>query len=154
MITKELLEQSIKENEDFMEMVLKNKYLHDGEASYIDVIERVAGAAGITDRNQIMLMMNKRFIPAGSILANSGTNMSLANCYYIPIKNDSLEAILDANKEMARTMSYRGGVGTDLTVLRPSGSNVNNSAKTSSGAVSFMPLFNTTTKTVCQAGRR
>jgi len=151
MITKELLEISVKENKDFIDMVLKNKYCKDNEKTYEDVINRIIKETNITDKDQIELLKSGKFIPAGSILA--GAN-SYSNCYTVPIKRDSIENIFDCLKEMARTFSFRGGVGTDLTVLRPSGSNVNNSAKTSSGAVSFMPMFNSVGRTIGQNNRR
>jgi ribonucleoside-diphosphate reductase alpha chain len=55
---------------------------------------------------------------------------------------------------MARTYSYRGGTGYDITVLRPKESKVNNAAITSSGSVSFLPSFSMVTKTIGQHGRR
>ncbi len=76
------------------------------------------------------------------------------NCYVIPIKEDSIEGIFEWCKEAARTYSLGGGVGTDISVLRPKGSPVNNSAIYSSGSVSFMELFSTTTGTIGQSGRR
>lgn len=65
------------------------------------------------------------------------------NCYQIPIEGDSIEDIFDFMKHAARTFSYRGGVGTDISVLRYKGAPVNNAAKFSSGSVSFLPLIST-----------
>ena len=79
---------------------------------------------------------------------------TLLNCYFFKIKEDSIEAIFDWCKEAARTYSFGGGVGTDISPLRPRGAPVNNSAIYSSGAVSFMELLSTTTGTIGQAGRR
>ena len=76
------------------------------------------------------------------------------NCYFIPIKEDSIEAIFDWCKESARTYSYGGGVGGDISVLRPKGAPVNNSAMRSTGAVSFMGIMSETTHAIGQAGRR
>ena len=72
----------------------------------------------------------------------------------MPIKEDSIEGIFEWCKEAARTYSFGGGVGTDISILRPKGSPVNNSAIYSTGAVSFMDLLSTTTGTIGQAGRR
>ncbi len=83
-----------------------------------------------------------------------GNGILTGNCYYFGIKEDSIEAIFEWCKEAARTYSYGGGVGTDISVLRPRGAPVNNSAIYSSGAVSFMELLSTTTGTIGQAGRR
>ncbi|MGH7791143.1 MAG: adenosylcobalamin-dependent ribonucleoside-diphosphate reductase, partial [Thermodesulfobacteriota bacterium] len=79
---------------------------------------------------------------------------TLLNCYFMPIKEDSIESIFEWCKEAARTYSFGGGVGTDISILRPKGAPVNNSAIYSTGAVSFMELLSTTTGTIGQAGRR
>lgn len=102
------------------------------------------------------LMENFRFIPGGRIMFGAGQprRATLLNCYYIPIKGDSLEDIFDFCKEAGRTYSYGGGVGTDISILRPKGAPVNNSAVVSTGSVSFMELFSVTTGTIGQAGRR
>jgi ribonucleoside-diphosphate reductase alpha chain len=76
------------------------------------------------------------------------------NCFVLPIKDDSLEAIFECAKEMARTYSQGGGVGIDISVLRPAGSPVRNAARTSTGAVSFMELYSMVTGTIGQHGRR
>src|SRR5207245_4843777 len=68
--------------------------------------------------------------------------------------DDSIESIFDWMREAARTYSLGGGVGTDLSVLRPRGAPVNNAARSSTGSVSFMELFSLTTGTIGQSGRR
>src|SRR2546428_11577309 len=102
------------------------------------------------------LLEDYRFVPGGRILFGAGQPRSatLLNCYFFGIREDSIEAIFDWCKEAARTYSFGGGVGTDISVLRPRGSPVNNSAIFSSGSVSFMELMSTTTGTIGQAGRR
>ena len=102
------------------------------------------------------LLEDFRFVPGGRIMFGAGNprRVTLLNCYVIPIKGDSLEDIFEAAKEMARTYSYGGGVGTDITILRPAGSPVKNAAMYSTGAVSFMEIFSTTTGTIGQQGRR
>jgi len=102
------------------------------------------------------LLENFRFIPGGRIMFGAGQprRSTLLNCYYLPIKSDSLESIFEFCKEAGRTYSYGGGVGTDISVLRPRGAPVNNSAVVSTGSVSFMELFSVTTGTIGQAGRR
>lgn len=102
------------------------------------------------------LLEDFRFIPGGRILFGAGAprNVTLLNCYVNPVKDDSIESIFDWMKEAARTYSYGGGVGTDISVLRPKGAKVNNAALTSTGSVSFMDLFSLTTGTIGQAGRR
>lgn len=102
------------------------------------------------------LLSDFRFIPGGRILFGAGQKRraTLLNCYFIPIREDSIEAIFDWCKEAARTYSFGGGVGVDISVLRPKGAPVNNAAIYSSGSVSFMDLMSTTTGTIGQAGRR
>ena len=102
------------------------------------------------------LLSDFRFIPGGRILFGAGQERraTLLNCYYMPIKEDSIEGIFEWCKEAARTYSFGGGVGTDISILRPKGAPVNNSAIYSTGAVSFMDLLSTTTGTIGQAGRR
>ncbi len=102
------------------------------------------------------LLENYRFVPGGRILFGAGQTRksTLLNCYFFKIREDSIEAIFDWCKEAARTYSFGGGVGTDISVLRPRGAPVNNSAIYSSGSVSFMELLSTTTGTIGQAGRR
>lgn len=152
-ITKELLEKSLKEHDDFIKMVCLNKYGYDNRE---DIIKGVINYCNITDEKQKELINNCYFTPAGSILSkcNTETKGSFSNCYFTPIENDSIESIFECHKKLARTFSFRGGSGVSLTVLRPCNELVNNAAKKSSGAVSFMPLFSNTTKTIAQKGRR
>jgi ribonucleoside-diphosphate reductase alpha chain len=102
------------------------------------------------------LMQEFKFVPGGRIMFGAGRNLrvTLLNCYVIPIKDDSIEAIFDWCKEAARTYSYGGGAGTDLSILRPKGANVNNAAVHSTGSVSFMEVMSETTHTIGQSGRR
>lgn len=103
------------------------------------------------------LLEDFRMVPGGRIMFGAGQTerkATLLNCYVLPIKGDSIEDIYDTMKEMARTYSYGGGVGIDISVLRPKGSPVNNAAYTSTGSVSFMDLYSLTTGTIGQSGRR
>ncbi len=86
--------------------------------------------------------------------AFSGGGLVLHNCYFTSVEEDSLEAIFEWCKKAARTYSFGGGNGVDIGRLRPQGTPVHNAARTSSGAVSFMELFSTTTGTIGQHGRR
>jgi ribonucleoside-diphosphate reductase alpha chain len=102
------------------------------------------------------LLQDYKFVPGGRVMFGAGQSRksTLLNCYFFRIKEDSIEAIFDWCKEAARTYSFGGGVGTDISVLRPRGAPVNNAAIYSSGSVSFMELLSTTTGTIGQAGRR
>lgn len=98
----------------------------------------------------------EKFIPGGSILATLGTKKrsSLSNCYVVPQCEDNISSIMDSIKTMANIFKFRGGAGIDISKLRPRNSNVNNSAKTSSGAVSFLELFSANASVIGQEGRR
>lgn len=98
----------------------------------------------------------KYIIPGGSIMASLGkaNNVSLANCFVIDGPQDKMGDIIDKSKEMAYLFMRRGGVGTHLDYLRPNGAKVNNAAKTSTGAASFMEYYSTTVKTIGQNSRR
>jgi ribonucleoside-diphosphate reductase alpha chain len=102
------------------------------------------------------LLGDFRFVPGGRIMHAAGNHrrVTALNCYVIPVKDDSIESIFDWMKEAARTYSLGGGVGTDISVLRPRGAPVNNAARSSTGSVSFMELFSLTTGTIGQSGRR
>ncbi len=102
------------------------------------------------------LLEDFKFVPGGRILFGAGgsRHATLLNCYYIPIKEDSIEGIYDTAKEMARTYSFGGGVGIDISKLRPRGAPVNNAALFTTGAVSFMELYSMTTGIIGQNNRR
>ncbi|MDG7005948.1 MAG: hypothetical protein JRM86_03330, partial [Nitrososphaerota archaeon] len=80
------------------------------------------------------LLDDFKFVPGGRIMFGAGQSRrsTLLNCYFFKIREDSIEAIFDWCKEAARTYSFGGGVGTDISVLRPRGTPVNNSAIVSS----------------------
>lgn len=76
------------------------------------------------------------------------------NCYVISPPEDSIESIYETCKKLARTYSYGGGCGIDISKLAPAGARVHNQAKTTSGAVSFMDTFSQVTEQIGQNGRR
>lgn len=98
-------------------------------------------------------------IPAGSPMTGIGNNYqiaSLSNCFVIGLDGDadSYGAILRIDEEQVQLMKRRGGVGHDLSHIRPKGSPVNNSALTSTGLVPFMERYSNSTREVAQDGRR
>jgi len=156
-------EKSLQTQRDYIDNITRKKYcINESEKSLDDVIfrieENIKQHASKNVINRIIEMMkSRRFLAGGSILfglGNTETKCSISNCYFIPVQEDSIEGIFDAIKHIGRTYSYRGGIGTDITILRPKDAKVNNSAKKSSGAVSFMPLFSNATTTLGQQGRR
>jgi ribonucleoside-diphosphate reductase alpha chain len=125
-------------------------------AREIASVEATAEKQAQWEKSFYWLLEDFRFIPGGRIMFGAGQprNATLLNCYVIPIHNDSLDGIFEWCRQAARTYSFGGGVGTDISILRPRGAPVNNSAIYSTGSVSFMELLSTTTGTIGQAGRR
>ena len=131
--------------------IWEKKYRYEHE-SFEEWLDRVSGG-----NNQIReLIKQKKFLFGGRILANRNIpgNKTYSNCYVIAPPEDNLESIFDAAKKLARTFSYGGGCGIDIGKLCPKDAKVNNTAKKSSGAVSFMDLYNLTTGLIGQNGRR
>lgn len=101
----------------------------------------------------------KYIVPAGSPMTGIGNHhqvASLSNCFVIGLDgdSDSYGAIMKIDEEQVQLMKRRGGVGHDLSHLRPKGSPVNNSALTSTGLVPFMERYSNSTREVAQDGRR
>lgn len=98
----------------------------------------------------------KYIAPQGSVMSQLGAKSigSLSNCFVIGHPEDSYGGIFQKDEEMAQLMKRRGGVGIDISTLRPSGTATTNAAKSSTGAVSFMNRFSNTTREVAQNGRR
>lgn len=125
----------------------------NGDETFDQWLDRVSnGDDAVKD-----LILSKKFIFGGRILASRGITdrkVTYSNCYVLPPVGDSIEEIYDTNKYLARTFSYGGGCGIDISQLRPKGSPVNNASLTTTGAVSFMETFNNTSQTIGQKGRR
>jgi len=101
----------------------------------------------------------KYIVPAGSPMSGIGNKfqtVSLSNCFVIGDENpaDSYGGILKIDQEQVQLMKRRGGVGHDLSHIRPKGSPVSNSALTSTGVVPFMERYSNSTREVAQDGRR
>ncbi len=98
----------------------------------------------------------KYIVPQGSIMSTLGTNIiaSLSNCWVVESPLDSYSSILRADGHLAYYYKRRGGVGADISNLRPKNTATNNTSKSSTGAVSFMHRFSNTTREVAMNGRR
>lgn len=98
----------------------------------------------------------KYIVPGGSVMAGLGSDspVSLSNCFVLPSPKDSISSIFDTARDMAQIYKKRGGVGIDISELRPNGAVVHNAASTSTGSVSFMRLYSTVTEIIGQSGRR
>lgn len=148
---------------------MKDSFGNIYEKSPVDMHHRLAGEMARIERKYpnpvpeeeiFSLLDHFRFIiPAGSPMTGIGNNhqvASLSNCFVIGIDGDadSYGAIMKEDEEQVQLMKRRGGVGHDLSRIRPKGSPVNNSALTSTGLVPFMERFSNSTREVAQDGRR
>ena len=134
--------------------IWERKYRYENE-TFDEWINRVSGG----NSEIANLIKEKKFLFGGRILANrglenKGRKISLSNCYVIEPPEDNIESIFDCAKKLARTYSYGGGCGVDISKLSPRGAKVNNAAKETTGSVSFMDLYSMVTELIGQAGRR
>lgn len=134
--------------------IWEKKYRYNGE-SFEQWLDRVSGG----DPQLRQLIVEKKFLFGGRILASRGipdaaNKVTYSNCYVITPPEDNIESIFDCAKKLARTFSYGGGCGIDISKLAPKGAKVRNAAKQSSGAVSFMDLYSMVTGLISQNGRR
>ena len=134
------------------EDIWKKKYQRNNE-SFDQWLDRVSGG----DKKVAQLIVDKKFLFGGRILSNRGITdrgVTYSNCYVIEPPQDSIEGIYTAATKLARTFSYGGGCGVDISTLRPKGAEVHNAALTTSGAVSFMDVLEQTARVIGQNGRR
>lgn len=130
------------------------KYQFEDE-TFDEWLDRVSNG----DEEVKRLIIEKKFIFGGRILANrgldkNGIKVTLSNCYVMTPPSDSIESIFECASKLARTYSYGGGCGIDISNLAPRGAKVRNTAKETSGSVSFMDLYSLITKLIGQSGRR
>lgn len=134
--------------------IWKRKYQYEDE-TFDEWLDRVSSG----DSELRQLIIDKKFLFAGRILSNrglqnKGRKVTFSNCYVTTPPEDNIESIFDVAKKLARTFSYGGGIGVDISELRPKGAKVNNAAKSTSGACSFMDLYSMVTEVIGQNGRR
>lgn len=134
--------------------IWNNKY-KDQEETFDDWTTRIT--AGNPEAAE--LIRQKKFLFGGRILSNRGLEhhnrkVTFSNCYVVTPPEDNIESIFDCAKKLARTYSYGGGCGVDISHLAPRGAKINNAAKETSGAVSFMTLYALVTELIGQNGRR
>lgn len=140
--------------------IVDRKYLLDedilGHKETIDeLLDRVSGG----NKEARRLMEERKFIPGGRIIANRGLykygiKVTYSNCYVNNPPEDNIESIYKTCSDLARTFSYGGGCGIDISKLCPAGSKVNNTAGKSTGAISFVNTFSEVAETIGQKGRR
>ena len=130
------------------------KYCHDNE-TFDQWLDRISNGNADIRR----MIAEKKFLFGGRILANrglykSGLKVTYSNCYVLTPPEDSIESIFETAGRLARTFSYGGGAGIDISKLAPRGAKINNTASETSGAVSFTDLFSMVTGLIGQHGRR
>lgn len=130
------------------------KYCNEGE-DFETWVQRISGGNEEIGK----YIKEKKFLFGGRILSNRGLNrqgrkVTYSNCYVIAPPEDEIEDIFECAKKLARTYSYGGGCGIDISKLSPRGTKINNAAKETSGAVSFMELYSLVTALIGQNGRR
>lgn len=134
--------------------IWKKKYCYDNE-TFDHWLDRISGG----NEKIARLIREKKFLFGGRILSNrgleyEGRKITLSNCYVIEPPQDDIESIFECSKKLARTYSYGGGCGIDISGLSPRGAKINNAAKETTGAVSFMELYSLVTSLIGQNGRR
>lgn len=140
--------------------IVDRKYLLEeevlGHKETVDkMLDRVSGG----NEEARKLMLQRKFLPGGRIIANRGLQklgikVTYSNCYVDPAPEDSIESIYETCKRLARTFSYGGGIGIDISKLAPKGAKVRNTARQSTGAVSFINTFSEVAETIGMHGRR
>ena len=136
-------------------MDIWEKKYKDGEEDFEAWLHRICGG----NEEIAEYVRQKKFLFGGRILSNRGLQMqgrkvTYSNCYVVAPPEDEIESIFECAKKLARTYSYGGGCGIDISRLSPRGARINNAAKETSGAVSFMDLYSLVTELIGQNGRR
>ena len=134
--------------------IWENKYQYNDE-TFEEWLDRVSNG----DEELKRLIVEKKFLFGGRILANRGLDklgkkVTYSNCYVLPQVEDNIESIYKTCSDLARTFSYSGGCGVDISLLRPKGMRVNNASEYTTGACSFMDTFSQVTATIGARGRR
>ena len=141
--------------ENQLGMDIWNKKYRNEQEDFESWITRISGG----NEEIAKYIKEKKFLFGGRILSNRGLDkqgkkVTYSNCYVVEPPEDNIESIFDCAKKLARTYSYGGGCGVDISKLSPKGAKINNAAKETSGAVSFMELYSLVTSLIGQNGRR
>ena len=147
------IQDFVGKNNPIGEAIWSKKYQHEGE-TFDQWLDRVSGG----DADVRRLIAERKFLFGGRILSNRNLQdeerVTYSNCYVVSPPEDNLESIYQTCSNLARTYSYGGGCGIDISKLAPAGARVRNQAKSTSGAVSFMDTFSQVTHQIGQHGRR
>ncbi len=134
------------------------KYRGKGE-SFKEAMTRVADSLKDTEEHYNTfrdILLDMRFLPAGRVQSSMGAARRTTpyNCFVSNTIDDSMDGIMDAAKEAAKTMQLGGGIGYDFSTLRPRGALIRSLDSRSSGPLSFMEVFDAVCSTVSSAGQR
>lgn len=142
---------ALRDNGNILELTPAD--MHDRNATALASVEQDKEYWFNKFREQINKF--KKLVLQGSPMAGLGNpnNVSLSNCFVLPSPSDSIKSIFDAVYQMAQIQAYRGGVGLDVSNLRPEGSRVSNAASISSGAWSWCDMFSYVSRIIGQNGR-
>jgi len=156
--------------ETSLEIYEKKYRLKNAKGEFVDsgvngTFERVARALSSIEVNSeeyydlFLEALKNGATPAGRVMSNAGAmehkpSTSLINCTVSDVVKDSMEGILGANLKSGLTLKAGCGIGFEFSTLRPSGSFVSGAGATTSGAMSFMDIFDSTCFTVSSAGGR
>lgn len=147
------IQDFVGKNNPIGEAIWSKKYQRVGE-TFDQWLDRVSGG----DKDVRRLIAERKFLFGGRILSNRNLQdeerVTYSNCYVVSPPEDNLESIYQTCSNLARTYSYGGGCGIDISKLAPAGARVRNQAKSTSGAVSFMDTFSQVTHQIGQHGRR
>ena len=140
------------------EQIHAEKYRSEGE-TFHEAMTRVAEALKDDEVhfNQFRtILYNQRFLPAGRVQSAMGAPRTVTpyNCFVSGTIEDSMDGIMNAAKEAARTMQLGGGIGYDFSTLRPHGALIKSLDSRSSGPLSFMGIFDSVCHTIASAGHR
>lgn len=147
---------------ELQDSIWAKKYNFKGEEDFPSWLDRISNH----NKKIRARIANRQFLFGGRILSNrglpaKGIKVTYSNCYVLKPPSDSIydengdsDTIWGTAGKMAKTYAYGGGVGISIRNLRPRGAEVHNNARTTTGAVSFMPLYSLTTETIGQEGRR
>lgn len=146
---------ALRDGDDYLE--LTPDAMHDRLAAEFHRIEQNYPNSLGYDTIRASLDHFKKLVPQGSPMFGVGNHIdtvSLSNCFVVESPEDTLSSIHDRGRDLANLFKRRAGVGIDISTLRPEGSPVRNSAKTSSGAWNFANFYSEVCRSTGQNGRR
>jgi len=139
--------------------IWEQKHRHHPEQTIWEYYEAIVGGVFTNDElkaNALFEKLIKHQVSfGGRIMFGIGKeNVTLSNCYVLPILSDSMAGILETAKQAALTMKAGGGVGYNFSILRPKGAEISTSGQVSSGVISFMRIFDSVCGTIISGNTR